>query len=68
MLLIYPAVECVNWVFPVVGMRGYDLCCPGVVYFGRICCFQGDVLACLSSVHALSKRVICFRKTPIGRL
>lgn len=54
MLLIYPAEECVNWVFPVVGMRGYDLCCPGAVYFGHICCFQGDVLACLSSLHASS--------------
>lgn len=43
MLLIYPAEECVNWVFPAVGMRGYDLCYPGLVYFGHICCFQGDV-------------------------
>lgn len=33
-----------NWVFPAVGMRDYDLCYPGAVYFGHICCFQGDVL------------------------
>lgn len=48
--LTYPAEECVNWVFPVVGMRGYDLCYPGAVYFGHICCFQGDVFACLLCV------------------
>lgn len=40
-----------NWVFPVVGMRGYDLCYLGTVYFGHICCFQGN--ACVCSVYLL---------------
>lgn len=43
MLLLHPAEECVNWVFPVVGMGGSDLCYPGAVYFGHICCFQEDI-------------------------
>lgn len=50
MLLMYPAEECVNWVFPVVGMRGYELCYPGAVYFGHICCFQEDMFECLLCV------------------
>lgn len=52
MFLIYPAEECVNWVFPVV--KGYDLCYPGAPYFGHISCFQEDVLLCLLCVHAQS--------------
>lgn len=47
MLLIYPAAECVNWVFPVVGMRGYDLCCPGVVYFEAHLLFPGGCVSVL---------------------
>lgn len=55
MLLMYPAEECVNWVFPVVGRRGYDLCYPGAVYFGHICCFQEDMFECLLCVLTYTK-------------
>lgn len=47
MPLVHPAEEYVDWVFPVVGMRGDDLWDPGGVCFGHLCCFQGDVFVCL---------------------